>query len=87
MTVHQLAPKVSIASTSKSLMVDWLRRVSQGYEMYCHYLEVIGSNNSCQFRGVLYFDLFKSYLNQNINNDLQQTVFQLHGTYTLPLHK
>ena len=28
----------------KSLMVEWLGWVSQGHEMYCHHLEVLGSN-------------------------------------------
>ena len=28
----------------ESLMAEWLGWVSEGYEMYCHDLEVIGSN-------------------------------------------
>ena len=30
----------------KSLTAEWLGRPSQEYEMYCHYLEVMGSNSS-----------------------------------------
>ena len=28
----------------KSLMAQWLRQASQGHEMYCHDLEVMGLN-------------------------------------------
>ena len=31
---------------SPSLMAEWLRQVSQGHEIYCHDLEVIGSSPS-----------------------------------------
>ena len=32
--------------TTQSLMAEWLGRASQVYEMYCHDLEVMGSNPS-----------------------------------------
>ena len=47
-------------------MAEWLGRASQGYEMYCHNLEVMGSNPVGWNSGCIVF-LSKSYLNQNIS--------------------
>ena len=44
--IYSMQAQYEKTESSDSVMDEWLRSVYQGYEMYCHDLEVKGSNPS-----------------------------------------
>ena len=62
----------------KSLMAEWLGRVSQGHEMYYHDLEIVGSNPGEVALGAhITVLLSKSYLNKKCQLPVPHSIWEL----------